>query len=399
MKKIGFVLEGGGVRGAYQGGVLKALSENDILPKVITGTSIGALNGALIALGKLDKLLELYNNFDIDLFFKLDQEVIKKFDLESATIKEFSQLTWAMFQLLLQGGVNIDPFKEMIEEEIDERELRSSEIELGMVTLGIPKIQPLEVFVEDIPQGKLHEYLLASAYLPIFKAEERRYVDGWFVDNAPLDLLMKKGPFDEIYVIRSHSGGITRSAWKGEGITLITPSRQVGRSFDLSRDKMQDNLLMGYYDTLRILKGYQGTRYYFKELPDLREALLTPEVLSQLSHQFSMMEHYDHERYFYEELLPGLARALGLGVESNYQDVLLELLEKGGDYLKIKPYELYDLDTYLEELRRALGKKNVEWNIREKVYGGVARYTRGWFGDLEILVLAFLDLMVSNKGR
>ncbi|NLY36475.1 MAG: patatin-like phospholipase family protein [Tissierellia bacterium] len=399
MKKIGFVLEGGGARGAYQAGALKALSENNITPNVITGTSIGALNGALFAMGKLERLLELYSDFHMELFFKFDQEVIKEFDLGSATLKDFSQLTWAMFQVMLQGGVNIDPFKNMIENEIDEKELRSSEIKLGMVTLGIPKIHPLEVYLDQIPAGKVHEYLLASAYLPIFKAEERRYVDGWFVDNAPLELLMKKGPFDEIYIIRSHSGGITRSAWNNEGITLITPSREVGRTFDLSPDKMQDNLLMGYYDTLGILKGYQGKKYYFRELPNLKETLLTPEVLKQLSKQFSMMDHYDYERYFYEELLPGLARALGLGVESNYQDVLLELLETGGYYLKINPNELYDLSIYLEKLRMALREKNIEWNIREKVFGGVARYTRGWFGDLEILVLAFLDLMVNSQGR
>ncbi|HZK10065.1 MAG TPA: patatin-like phospholipase family protein, partial [Clostridia bacterium] len=45
VKKIGIVLEGGGVRGAYQAGALKALYENKIKPDVITGTSIGALNG------------------------------------------------------------------------------------------------------------------------------------------------------------------------------------------------------------------------------------------------------------------------------------------------------------------------------------------------------------------
>ncbi len=45
----GLVLGGGGARGAYQIGVWKALLEKNIQFEVITGTSVGGLNGALIA--------------------------------------------------------------------------------------------------------------------------------------------------------------------------------------------------------------------------------------------------------------------------------------------------------------------------------------------------------------
>ena len=49
----GLVLEGGGARGSYQIGVYKALLEMNIPIKAVTGTSVGALNGALIAQGKI----------------------------------------------------------------------------------------------------------------------------------------------------------------------------------------------------------------------------------------------------------------------------------------------------------------------------------------------------------
>ena len=52
--KLGLVLPGGGARGAYQVGVLKAISE--ILPDssknpfpIMSGTSVGAINAALLA--------------------------------------------------------------------------------------------------------------------------------------------------------------------------------------------------------------------------------------------------------------------------------------------------------------------------------------------------------------
>src|SRR5438874_12297265 len=44
---IGLVLAGGGAKGAYQIGVLRALDEAGIRPAIISGTSIGAFNAAL----------------------------------------------------------------------------------------------------------------------------------------------------------------------------------------------------------------------------------------------------------------------------------------------------------------------------------------------------------------
>ncbi len=46
---VGFVLGGGGVRGAVQVGMLRALFERGIVPQVVVGTSIGAINGSAVA--------------------------------------------------------------------------------------------------------------------------------------------------------------------------------------------------------------------------------------------------------------------------------------------------------------------------------------------------------------
>jgi len=47
--EVAFVLGGGGHRGAYEVGMIKALGEHGIRPDVILGTSIGAVNGAVLA--------------------------------------------------------------------------------------------------------------------------------------------------------------------------------------------------------------------------------------------------------------------------------------------------------------------------------------------------------------
>ena len=54
-KEYGLVLDGGGARGAYQIGAWKALAEAGVRIRGIAGTSVGALNGALICMGDVKK--------------------------------------------------------------------------------------------------------------------------------------------------------------------------------------------------------------------------------------------------------------------------------------------------------------------------------------------------------
>ena len=61
-----FVLGGGGVLGAVEVGMLRALLERDIVPDLVLGTSVGALNGAMVAreprLSVVEKLTALWQH-------------------------------------------------------------------------------------------------------------------------------------------------------------------------------------------------------------------------------------------------------------------------------------------------------------------------------------------------
>ena len=50
-RPVAYVLGGGGSLGAVQVGMLQALSEHDISPDIVAGTSVGSLNGAVLAMG------------------------------------------------------------------------------------------------------------------------------------------------------------------------------------------------------------------------------------------------------------------------------------------------------------------------------------------------------------
>ena len=54
-KEYGLVFDGGGARGAYQIGAWRALSEAGVKVSAVAGTSVGALNGALVCMGDLER--------------------------------------------------------------------------------------------------------------------------------------------------------------------------------------------------------------------------------------------------------------------------------------------------------------------------------------------------------
>src|SRR5438309_2805143 len=63
--QVVFVLQGGGALGAYQAGVYQALHEAGVEPDWIIGTSIGAINGSIIAGNKgKDRLAQLRQFWD-----------------------------------------------------------------------------------------------------------------------------------------------------------------------------------------------------------------------------------------------------------------------------------------------------------------------------------------------
>ena len=69
MEKVGIVLSGGGARGSYQIGVWKALNKLKIKYDIVTGTSVGALNGLLFVQKDYKKAYKIWKNIGYDFLF------------------------------------------------------------------------------------------------------------------------------------------------------------------------------------------------------------------------------------------------------------------------------------------------------------------------------------------
>lgn len=265
----GVVLEGGGAKGAYQAGALKALKDNGIIINGVVGTSIGSINAAFVSAGEIDKLVDMWKKTKTSDLLGIDDKLLDKLfskKIDASTIKDTFKLTR---DIMKNSGINTDKIKKVLDTNISEEKIRKSKIDFGLVTYNVTDRKPVEIFKEDIPNGKLTEYLIASSYLPIFKSEkiinDKIYTDGGIYNNLPISMLLKRN-YEKIYAIRTHGIGITKKLKKDteEQIIYINPSKNLGSIVYFSPQKNIENIKCGYYDTLKVLKNLDGNTYYFK---------------------------------------------------------------------------------------------------------------------------------------
>lgn len=140
-----------------------------------------------------------------------------------------------------------------------------------MVTFLLSELTPLEIFINDIPEGQLVDYLLASSKVPgVSKIgpEDERYLDGGVYDNAPIGLLRKNG-YNKIIVIdiSVRKGFGHREDFSGSEMIYIRPYdvEKLGAAFDFSRELFKRRIRMGYLDTRRVYGYLSGRRFYFEK--------------------------------------------------------------------------------------------------------------------------------------
>ena len=102
------VLGGGGSKGAYQIGVWQALRELNLDYQVVTGTSVGALNGALMAQGEFDAAWDLWWNMDNTQVMEGIPPSENKPDSRLAVYRAFVR------EMVQKGGLDISPLEETI---------------------------------------------------------------------------------------------------------------------------------------------------------------------------------------------------------------------------------------------------------------------------------------------
>ena len=247
------VLAGGGARGSYQVGVWRALTELGWRPQIITGTSVGSLNGAMFA-------LDLYETAR-DMWLTIRSQDVMELPEENADLPELQKF---LVEAVRAGGMDVTPLEEIVERVLDEDRLRASPIRFGLVTVEQRGLKARELPLEEIPEGKVKDYLLASAAcFPALRARQIdgvKFLDGGYSDNMPTGLAKTMGA-DELVCVDLEGVGITRPNRTGLPTTLIKSYWELGDILHFDPDTARRNIELGYYDTLRAFGKLRGCAY------------------------------------------------------------------------------------------------------------------------------------------
>jgi NTE family protein len=171
-RPIGFVLGGGGALGSVQVGMLKALTERGVRPDLVTGTSIGAFNGAVIAADP-DRAVER-----LEAFWRSSRRE-DAFPLRG--IKPILHWRRTRKSFFPNDGL-VRSIRSVLG---DHRLIEDLRLPFGAVAVDVVKATPVL-----FRSGPLESALLASAAMPgIFppvSRDGRMFYDGGLGDNVPM---------------------------------------------------------------------------------------------------------------------------------------------------------------------------------------------------------------------
>lgn len=265
--KVGLVLSGGGAKGAYQAGIIEALAEYNIEISMISGASIGALNGALVsaagdiatAADRLEIVWELIANKDV---LSINPELYPRYlaMLAAAGLTGVGQLGLGLMSGWVgnqadAGFVDTSPLTDVLDRYISPHELSQGiplyvalypyrgrlhaimEFIKGEVIKRFDTQQSVFKHVQSLNQGEQREALLASAAIPVLftprKVEREFFSDGGqgnynkMQGNTPITPLLRQG-LDVIIVSHLDDGSLwDADDFPDENIFELRPSKRL----------------------------------------------------------------------------------------------------------------------------------------------------------------------------
>jgi NTE family protein len=345
------VLGGGGAKGSYQVGAWKALKELGIKFHAIIGTSVGALNGAIIAEDDIANAVKLWETLTIDKIISIPKEFFKdgKFNLSPDNLKYIKDFQKTLFE---NNGLDTSPLKEILTMYVNEDKIRRSGIDFGIVTYEFKNLKPCEIFLDDMKKGELDDYLLASSTFPGFKItsiDGKKFIDGGVHDNVPVSLAKERG-YKRMIVIDVSGIGVNRKPdiYNTETI-YIKNSSDTGGILDFNPENAKKNIVMGYLDTMKIFGRFGGLEYHYdnddKIIRSLERILCSKDFIDECRKQFDgQIVNFDADS------ISIVIRSILPENFKNYRSLILPLIECAALSLKFDRTKLYSFEDLIFKL-------------------------------------------------
>ena len=208
------VLQGGGALGAYQVGVFQALHEAGIEPDWVIGTSIGAINAALIAgsprVERMERLGDFWKRVEHGAFMPA---AMRNWLAVASGIPAFfrpnSPAFFSPHTVLgaeAAGYYTVDPLRRTLGELVDFDQLNSGDTR---ITLGAANVRTSEMRYFDSRDMPLSlDHVLASGALPPafppVRIDGELYWDGGIVSNTPVEVVFDDNPRRDSLIFAVH---------------------------------------------------------------------------------------------------------------------------------------------------------------------------------------------------
>lgn len=318
------VLAGGGAKGSYQVGVWRALQELGWHPDIITGTSVGCLNGVMFVLDAYEMAYDMWTSIGDADVMKLPQG------------SALPQLSAFVQDLIAGGGLDVTPLEQMVDRVLDEDALRAAPIRFGLVTVEQIGLRARELTLDEIPHGMVRDYLMASAAcFPAIRPrviEGKKFIDGGYSDNMPFGLAQRMGA-TELCCVNVDGVGRTRPNRTGLPTTTVESWWDLGELFRFVPAVARRNIELGYNDTYRTFGRLRGTAYAVRpEGADAALAALRSRYDALLSRLVSAMPALDIPAKAGETLF-------------HAKDLPLCWLESAAHTAGVDPTRVYTADT------------------------------------------------------
>ena len=210
--QIVFVLQGGGALGAYQAGVYEALHEAKVEPDWVIGTSIGAINGAIIAGNPPGQRIERLKQFWEQVAYQgsatagllpvLDEWLRNVSIMTRGIPAFFAPHVGALLGMQSDGGsaaaafYSTEPLRQTLLSLIDFGYLNGKQTRLTVGAVAVRSGRMRYFTNRDTPLDVDH-VMASAAFPPGFPAvrlEDEAWWDGGIYSNTPLEAVLDDHP-------------------------------------------------------------------------------------------------------------------------------------------------------------------------------------------------------------
>ena len=410
--KRAIVLAGGGAKGSYHFGFWKAIRELGIDFQIVTGSSVGSLNGAMMASGLYESGLEMWNTIKTP-------DIIETSPSRLSEVNDTEGIAGALKSFFGDLGesavsVKMDPFPlgELIAKYLDEKLLRESGIEFGIMCSEYPSMKTHPVTLSDIPYGMLADYLLASSTVyPSMEPKEiggKKYVDGGYSDNFPVNLALDMGA-EDIIGVNLCASGIEAKYETDYPVRIIRPRFDLGPTMEFVPEIAKRNMALGYNDTMRSFGKFDGTCYTFEKGEGSKMQAEFEKYCVDMLVKCGAVSYSEKDSYHKTLAVKGLCEKRKERIGLMNKNLAVVCAETAAETFFIDPTEIYSKESFEKTLMKEYLKiEEKEENAMENLFKTAKplNYKLGLIGSVDsrdvtaYLVKLWLELSkTENPNR